>query len=107
MYIPARDYQELPLLEKGAYFYRQGHIFTSPLYYIDYALAQVCAFQFYLADLKNHQDAWQRYLKLCSLGGTKPFLSLLKECNLKSPFEPDTIKEITTALIPIINQIEL
>ncbi len=107
IYLPWRNYGECSFTKTGTFWYRQGHIFTSPLYYIDYALAQVCAFQFYLADLKNHQDAWQRYLKLCSLGGTKPFLSLLKECNLKSPFEPDTIKEITTALIPIINQIEL
>lgn len=106
-YLPWRDYGECSFTKTGTFWYKQGHIFTSPLYYIDYALAQVCALEFYLADLKDHHDAWSRYLKLCSLGGTKPFLSLLKDCGLESPFAPNTIKNITTALIPIINKIEL
>ena len=46
-YLPSRYYEDIPELDEGLFFYRQGHLFGMPFYYIDYTLAQVCAFQLF------------------------------------------------------------
>jgi M3 family oligoendopeptidase len=92
-YMPWRNYGENIFLNEGNYWMKQGHIFSSPFYYIDYTLAQVCAFQFWIKDQKNHKDAWSDYLTLCEAGGSMSFLTLVKLANLKSPFSPDTLME--------------
>ena len=94
MYIPERDYEGFDLLERGGFFYRQGHIFASPFYYIDYTLAQVCALQFYSRTLEKDPEAWNDYIRLCKLGGTSSFLQLVKAGNLKSPFEDGCLKSV-------------
>ncbi|MBO4538298.1 MAG: M3 family oligoendopeptidase, partial [Erysipelotrichaceae bacterium] len=53
MYIPDRDFEGCDILEKGCWWYQQGHIFESPFYYIDYCLAQVCALQFWVKAHRN------------------------------------------------------
>jgi len=93
-YLPHRDNAGIPFLEKGGLWQRQNHIFSSPFYYIDYTLAQVCAFQFWKKDKDDHKSAWADYLRLCKAGGSASFLSLVKIANLDSPFEPGTIEEV-------------
>ncbi len=106
-YLPYRKYTYQKCFDEGTYWYRQGHIFGSPFYYIDYTLAQVCALQFYLASKKDYKEAWNRYISLCKLGGSMPFTDLIKEVGLENPFKDGTIKKITEELLPIINKIEL
>ena len=90
-YLPTRDYGEVEELKNGIFWFRQGHIFSSPFYYIDYTLAQVCAFQFWIKSRENREKAWQDYLNLCKLGGSKPFFELMKSANLKNPYEEGTL----------------
>ena len=90
-YLPTRDYGEVEELKNGIFWFRQGHIFSSPFYYIDYTLAQVCAFQFWIKSRENKEKAWKDYLNLCKLGGSKPFFELMKSANLKNPFEEGTL----------------
>ena len=90
-YLPTRDYGEVEELKNGIFWFRQGHIFSSPFYYIDYTLAQVCAFQFWIKSRENREKAWQDYLNLCKFGGSKPFFELMKSANLKNPFEEGTL----------------
>ena len=90
-YLPTRDYGEVEELKNGIFWFRQGHIFSSPFYYIDYTLAQVCAFQFWIKSRENREKAWKDYLNLCKLGGSKPFFELMKSANLKNPFEEGTL----------------
>ena len=90
-YLPTRDYGEVEELKNGIFWFRQGHIFSSPFYYIDYTLAQVCAFQFWIKSRESREKAWQDYLNLCKLGGSKPFFELMKSANLKNPFEEGTL----------------
>lgn len=99
IYKPHLDYSGYPMLEEGTYFYRQNHIFQSPFYYIDYTLAQVCALQFYKRTLEKDPKVWEDYIHLCRLGGTKSFLNLVKEANLKSPFADGVIKEVVDAMV--------
>lgn len=93
-YLPHKNYEENDFLEKGGYWQQQRHIYESPFYYIDYTLAQLCAFQYYVWSLENSEEAWQSYVKLCKLGGSKSFLNLVQEAGLKSPFEDGTVKEV-------------
>lgn len=86
MYLPYKNYEDCDFLERGGYWYRQRHIYESPFYYIDYTLAQVCALQFWNRFQKKDETAWQDYLTLCQLGGTRSFLQLLEAAHLNSPF---------------------
>lgn len=93
-YLPHKNYEENDFLEKGGYWQQQRHIYESPFYYIDYTLAQLCAFQYYVWSIENREKAWESYVKLCRLGGSKSFLNLAFEAGLKSPFEDGTVKEV-------------
>lgn len=87
-YCPEKNYRTSPALTRGTFWYRQGHIFEVPFYYIDYTLAQVCAFQFLLRHvIEQDPSAWSDYLTLCQLGGSQPFLTLLAKSQLASPFD--------------------
>ena len=104
-YCPWKVYSH-ETLDKGTRWYRQGHIFSSPFYYIDYTLAQVCAQQFWIKNQENHEKAWSDYFKLCKLGGSKTFLDLLKEVGLKNPFEDGTIRYVTNKLKEYLDNID-
>jgi len=93
-YLPHRDYEDNDFLNRGGMWFRQMHIFQVPFYYIDYTLAQICALQFWVRNIENHQKAWENYVKLCKEGGSKSFTDLLKVANLKNPFIEGSVKEI-------------
>ena len=98
IYKPDVEYNGFDLLEKGGYFFRQGHIFQSPFYYIDYTLAQVCALQFFVRMLKKDEEAWKDYVHICGLGGTKSFTEIVKDAHLKVPFEDGCLKEVAAVM---------
>ncbi len=93
-YMPSKKYEGCDILERGCWWYQQGHIFSSPFYYIDYTLAQVCALQFWARMQEKDPNAFSDYLHLCSLGGTLSFTKLVKEANLIVPFEDGCLKDI-------------
>ena len=97
-YLPHKKYDHTPVLERGGYWMRQGHIFGTPFYYIDYTLAQVVAFQFFNEARRDHGKAWRKYVKLCKMGGKYPFTELLKRANLKNPFVAGTVKNAVKPL---------
>ena len=102
--LPHRQFDDCPTLNAGRWWLRQGHIFTSPFYYIDYTLAQVCAFQFLIEDRKSHDKAWKKYVKLCKCGGKYPFVELLEKNHVKNPFEEGTIHKIMGGLNKILKE---
>jgi len=106
MYLPEIEYSGNQYLQNGGFWQKQAHIYEVPFYYIDYTLAQICAYQFYIKDMENHEQAWKDYVNLCSLGGTKPFLELLEVANLKSPFEKGTVGEIMEFVDKQLNLID-
>ncbi len=93
-YLPFKDYDDDAFLEKGTFWYRQGHIFGAPFYYIDYTLAQVVAFQYWIKSQENHSKALEEYIDLCELGGSKSFVALLDSAKLENPFKVGTVKKI-------------
>ena len=97
-YLPWRDYDGDAFLEKGGFWMQKQHIFLYPFYYVDYALAQTCAFDFYLKHLEDPKAAWADYIALCKAGGSVGYFELLKIGNVRSPFDETTVRDITAAI---------
>ncbi len=70
---------------------QKQHIFLYPFYYIDYALAQMCAFQYYGRMKTDRKKAWTDYLRLCRAGGTRGYFELLELGDLLNPFHDGTV----------------
>lgn len=105
--LPNRKYDDCPIAAKGTRWMRQSHVFGSPFYYIDYTLAQVVAFQFLAEDLKNHERAWKKYVKLCKLGGSLPFTGLLNKVHLRNPFESGNVKKNIKPLLKVLKEFDV
>ena len=94
-YMPWRDYDGNEFLEKGGFWMQKQHIFLYPFYYVDYALAQVCAFQYYGGMKTDRSKTWNDYYTLCCAGGSKGYFELLKVGSLESPFKEETVKAVS------------
>lgn len=105
-YMPWRDYDGNAFLEEGGFWMQKQHIFMYPFYYIEYALAQICAFQFYLHMVEDQQAAWADYLRLCRAGGSLGYFDLLKLANLENPFEYGTVEKAVNAVVARIDELE-
>jgi len=105
-YLPTIDYDGNDFMERGGFWFRQGHIFGSPFYYIDYTLAQVCAYQYWVKFNEDRKTAWEDYLRLCKAGGSKPFLELVKVGNIKNPFEPGIMESIIPPIKEWLNGVD-
>lgn len=94
-YRPYMDAEGLPFFEEGRAWQIKAHIFERPFYYIDYCLAQTIALQFYTLLSADYNAAWEKYYNFLSKAGSKTFVELLKESNLNTPFEEQTLKTIS------------
>ena len=93
-YLPWRVSGGIAHLESGGFWQHQRHIYKLPFYYIDYVLAMTCAMQIWTASLDDPADAFARYDALCARGGSLPFGGLVASAGLRSPFEPQTLRDI-------------
>ena len=105
-YLPQRDYDGYHFLDEGRFWQKQSHIFNVPFYYIDYTLAQICAFQFWKKDQENHDAAWNDYLTLCKAGGSQSFLELVELANLRSPFENGCVESVVDVIKDWLEQVD-
>ncbi|RNB58540.1 M3 family oligoendopeptidase [Brevibacillus gelatini] len=105
-YLPYRNYDENEFLEQGGFWQQQPHIFRDPFYYIDYTLAQICAFQFWKRAQENPGQAWADYLTLCREGGSKSFTELVKVAKLHSPFEEGSIQSVIGDIEAWLNSVD-
>ncbi|ABX80745.1 M3 family oligoendopeptidase [Acholeplasma laidlawii] len=106
IYQPWKIYEELDPVGEGLFWFRQGHIFQDPFYYIDYTLAQVLAFDFWGHNQKDPKKTWERYLELCKMGGQYSFVRLLNEAKLPNPFIDGTIEEILKPVNAYLSSID-
>jgi len=105
-YLPHRDYFGNSYLENGGFWHKQGHIYRTPFYYIDYALAQICAFQFWKKMREDREAAWGDYLRLCRLGGSLSFTELVREAGLVSPFEDGCVTSVVGGIEAWLNGVD-
>jgi len=93
-YMPWLNFDSCDYLERGNTWHKQSHIFCNPFYYIDYALADSIALQFYFESLENPNEIWQKYIDFCSWGGTYTFVESIKRISFKSPFIPGLLEKL-------------
>ena len=103
-YMPWRDYDGNRFLEEGGFWMQKQHVFLYPFYYIEYALAQICAFQYYGRMKENREAAWADYLRLCRAGGTKGYFELLEIGGLLNPFTEGTVEKACGHVIKEIRE---
>ena len=72
---------------------QKQHIFLYPFYYVDYAMAQLCALQLYKTKVDGG-DAWSKYLNLCSMGGKYGYFETLGKAGLEIPLNDAVVKEM-------------
>ncbi|MEY4925683.1 MAG: hypothetical protein RI894_119 [Bacteroidota bacterium] len=105
-YLPHRNYEGNEHLQAGGWWHKQSHIYQNPFYYIDYTLAQICAFQFWKRSRENREQAWADYLRLCKAGGSMSFLELVNLAGLRSPFEDGCLKSVVGDIEAWIDSID-
>ena len=105
-YLPHKNYENCDILERGCWWFKQGHIFKDPFYYIDYTLAQICSLQFWKRMREDFDKGWNDYINICKVGGTKSFLEVIEIGNLKSPFEDGCVKSVIGTIKKYLDSIE-
>ena len=85
---------EIPFYSEGEGWQRQLHIYEMPFYYIDYCLAQTVSLEFWAMIQEDVDNAWKHYMAYTRMGGSKVFTDLLKNADLESPFDGDTLKHV-------------
>lgn len=103
IYLPDRDYGDLPHCPDGGLWQLQLHIYEVPFYYIDYALAQSVALQFWALAQDDFNEALQRYVALCQRGGEAAFTDLVTSTGLRSPFESGALSTIVGPARKLLN----
>ena len=88
---------EIPFYAEGEGWQRQHHIYSFPFYYIDYCLAQTVSLEFWEMIQKDLPKAWATYMAYTRMGGSEVFTDLLTKADLKSPFDPDCLKNVCAA----------
>jgi M3 family oligoendopeptidase len=94
LYLPTRDYGDLPHVPAGGFWQFQRHIYLNPFYYIDYTLAQTCALQLWVRSQRDFQGTIDAYVQLCRRGGEAPFQELARSAGLVSPFDTGCLRDV-------------
>jgi oligoendopeptidase F len=74
--------------------HRKPHIFTAPLYYVEYGIALVGALQVYRNSLRDHEVATRAYRRALALGGTVPLPELFETAGARFAFDAAALREI-------------
>jgi M3 family oligoendopeptidase len=93
-YQPFIKYEDEPFHAMGGAWMKKDHIFTTPFYYIDYCLSQICALELWDESKLDMGAALEKYNLLCAAGGSDTFRNLIKSAGIGSPFDTDVIKRV-------------
>jgi oligoendopeptidase F len=76
----------------------QGHIYGSPFYYIEYALAQLGAIQVWANSLEDEAAAIEAYKQALRLGGTATLPQLFEAAGTKLAFDTATLQRVVNRI---------
>lgn len=93
-YFPFREYTPEEREQMGCRWQRIIHMYQYPFYAVDYALAQVCALEYYRWMKQDFDEAWKSYLTFCHKTGYLNFPETVEAAGLGDPFEEETIKNL-------------
>ena len=91
-YMPWRNYDNDEFMERGGHWYHKIHIYLYPFYYINYTLTSMGALEFKKKYAEDKQSAWNDYLNLCKVGGSKSYLETIRYANLTVPFDEGSVE---------------
>ncbi len=77
----------------------QLHLFESPLYYIEYGIAQLGALGLWLQSKEDASRALANYRKALALGGSRPLPELFAAAGLEFDFSEKTIAPLIDAVV--------
>jgi oligoendopeptidase F len=77
---------------------RQGHLFHSPFYYIEYGIAQLGALQLWTKSRTDPHAALTGYRSALSLGGTRPLPDLFAAAGIVFDFSQKTLGPLMAAM---------
>lgn len=69
----------------------QGHLFTSPFYYIEYGIAQLAALQVWQGYRNDPPDAVRSYRQALALGGSRPLPELFAAAGVNFDLGEETL----------------
>jgi oligoendopeptidase F len=96
-FMPVEDWTGFePALQ--VYWHRQAHIFTVPMYYVEYGLAQLGAVQIWRNSLSDAKTAVANYRRALALGYTKTLPELFAAAGAKFAFDASILEEV----VPLI-----
>ncbi len=98
---------DIPFYSEGEGWQRQHHIYSNPLYYIDYCLAQTVSLEFWAMIQDDMKNAWDHYMAYTRQGGSRVFTDLLKNAGLESPFEEETLRKVSERAHKWLNEFDL
>ncbi len=99
------DYSRLEDAKK-TYWHRQGHIFGSPFYYVEYGLAQLGAVQVWANARRDQKKAVTDYRKALALGHTVPLPELFAAAGARFAFDAGTLKQAVDLMEEVIGEME-
>ena len=79
---------------RGYLWHRQLHIFTHPLYYVEYAIAQLGALQVWANSKRDKRAALNNYKIALKLGGSRPLPELFSAAGCKFDFTRQTVRPL-------------
>ncbi|MEW5941845.1 MAG: M3 family metallopeptidase [Chloroflexota bacterium] len=91
---------------KNIHWHGQGHIHTSPFYYVEYGLAQLGAVQVYANARKDQKQAVADSRKALSLGSTVSLPELFRTAGAKFTFDAATLKQAVDLLEEDIEKLQ-
>jgi oligoendopeptidase F len=92
-YSPGVDWTSLEPAKRTRW-HRQGHVFTSPFYYVEYGMAQLGALQIWRNALEDQASALSQYKHALEFGGTKSIPELFAAAGAKFAFDSKTVGEL-------------
>ncbi len=104
-FMPDIDYRGFEQYKK-VYWHRQGHIHTTPFYYVEYGLAQLGAVQVFGNARRNQEKAVADYRRALSLGSTVSLPELFSAAGARFAFDAATLKEVMDLLEEVIEEQE-
>jgi oligoendopeptidase F len=80
--------------ERSFLWHRQLHVFLSPLYYIEYGIAQLGALQVWANSRQDHPRALQAYRRALAIGGARPLPELFRTAECRFEFGGETLRPL-------------
>ncbi len=81
------------------------HLFTHPMYYIEYALAQIGALQLWQVERKDHATAIAGYRSALALGGSQPLPKLFQAAGIRFAMDKAVLREVVPPALERIDAI--